>query len=358
MPFIALRTMQIGLPATGAAQLAEKQEAEEKFVLDPDYASRRGYQSDFLSTAVPLPGLTPKAQAQAVPVSGGGLELKYHHFSLFMSSQRKLLFFSAENSDRDLLGKQGRKALSGGASDKWIYDSRIDRKYQIGDEFYRGSGFDHGHVVRREDNYWGETTEEAVFSNFDTFHFTNCTPQHPAYNRSSEHGLWGELENHLAEESGAKKPKLSLFAGPVLSGSDIEKDGILVPKQFWKVVVADRDEGGIATFAFLLSQEDLVHDMEADIVAGPFKTYQIPLAKLEAMIEVRFAGVLHQTDTFDTDQHGADERLEVRYLEALRFPQPQTRSKQAEARTKEASVSKKPVSRPTVASMRKPVAKN
>jgi endonuclease G len=323
MPSAALQSLQLGLTqaAATAAPSAPEEGAEEKFVLDPDYAGRTGYQVDFLSVKVALPRLTPEAAAKAVTLSGGGRELKDHHFSLLMSSERKLLFFSAENSDRDLLGKQGRKALGGGASDKWIYDERIDHKYQVGESFYTGSGFDRGHVVRREDNYWGATDDEAVFSNFDTFHFTNCTPQHPAYNRSSKHGLWGELENYLAEQSGAKKPKLTLFAGPVFSDSDIEKDGVLVPKQFWKVVVVDRDAGGIATFAFLLSQEKLVQDMEEDLVAGPFKTYQIPLAKLETMIDVRFDQALRGTDTFDGAQHGANEKMEVPYLEAVRFSQ-------------------------------------
>ena len=205
MPFRALRSLRIGTPAGAVATPAVPGgDVDEKFVLDPDYASRHGYQPDFLSAHVPLPKLTPAALAKAVRVPGGGSELKYHHFSVVLSSERRLLFYSAQNSDRELLGQQSRKALSDGAADRWIFDKRIDRKFQVGDAFYRGSGFDRGHVVRREDNYWGENKSEAVFANFDTFHFTNCTPQHPAYNRSAEHGLWGELENYLADESAPK----------------------------------------------------------------------------------------------------------------------------------------------------------
>ena len=85
-------------------------------------------------------------------------------------------------------------------------------------------------------------------------------------------------------------------------------------------MVADRDAGGLATFAFLLSQAKLVRDMEEDIVAGPFKTYQVPLARLEKLTEVRFPEVLHKADTYAKARGGDEEKLEVRYLEALRFP--------------------------------------
>lgn len=198
-----------------------------------------------------------------------------------------------------------------------MFDDRIDRKFQIGDGFYAGSGFDRGHVFRREDNYWGATDEEAVFSNFDTFHFTNCTPQHPAYNRSSKHGLWGELENHLADQALHRKPKLTILAGPVLSDGDIRRGDVLVPKQFWKVAAANRDEGGIAAFAFLLSQEQLVRDMEEDIEAGPFAIYQLSLRKLEGMTGLGFVGVLHEADTM---RDAGEEAIRVPNLESLRMP--------------------------------------
>ena len=54
---------------------------------------------------------------------------------------------------------------------------------------------DRGHLVRRLDPAWGESKALAKIANDDTFHFTNCTPQHENFNQSRLAGLWGQLEN-------------------------------------------------------------------------------------------------------------------------------------------------------------------
>lgn len=271
--------------------------ASEKFILDPAYGKRKGYDPDFLAPNGSLPLPTLKTSARSTPLTNGvGDVLDYYHYSLTMNAARELLYWAASNSDRSETGTKGRKTLAGGAADAWVYDPRIGKGAQIGDAFYRGSGFDHGHVVRREDNYWGATDTEATYANFDSFHFTNCTPQHPAFNRSQQAGLWGELENRIASESKSKQPKLSLFAGPVFSERDPLRNGVLVPTSFWKVVLAPLDAGGLGAFAFLLSQEPLVDKKEADINLDPFQTYQLSTHKLESMLDMVFPDAVHAAD--------------------------------------------------------------
>ena len=44
--------------------------------------------------------------------------------------------------------------------------------------------FDHGHLTRRMDPNWG-TEEQAERANADTYHFTNCSPQHFRFNEAT-----------------------------------------------------------------------------------------------------------------------------------------------------------------------------
>jgi len=292
--------------------------ADEIKILDPDYDSRQGYDPKFLGHSVPLPKLTKAAAKDATRLKNSTeYVLRYYHFSIVMSQPRQLCFFAASNfsSDPALRGKLSRKQLGG---DSWGLDPRLTADEQVQNkELYVGTPFDLGHVVRREDNYWGATEEEAVYANWDTFHYTNCTPQHSAFNQSSQKGLWGLLENHITDEMKTKGNKLCIFAGPVFSNSDKKVNGIPVPKQFWKVIVALRDKGKLGAFGFVLSQEQLIKDIEAEFDPGEFKTYQVSLKQIESMTQVRFSTGVKKADAMASAS--PNEKLELGALEKLRW---------------------------------------
>lgn len=300
-------------------------EPTEAFNLDTNYSKRVGFVNNLLGIVIPMPHLSDNGVKLVVPRKDGKLEnklpfLHYHHFSLVMNKQRRMLFFAASNFDcsKQLRGTKSRKQLG---NDNWVFDPRIDNSAVISKDFYAHNQLDFGHVVRREDNYWGQTPLEAEYSNWDSFHLTNSTPQHEGFNRSGEKGLWGELENYITKTAKKGTDRLILFAGPVFSESDRNYHGVLVPKQFWKVIVASAnadastDEkktsgsngkkvrrggsglgAGITAFGFLLSQQQLVDDMEQFIVDAEFKPYQVPISKIEKMTEVRFDAAVLAAD--------------------------------------------------------------
>lgn len=290
--------------------------AEEAIPIDEDYAERAGYRPSFLGTPVPLPTLTEGAQALAsIPddAAEGDYLLRYHHFSIAMNKQRRLLFFAALNTTRhpDLLGTKSRKALG---RDQWILDPRIPSGHQVTSrELYGPTEFDRGHIVRREDAYWGKNEGEAAYANYDSFHYTNCTPQHPKYNQSSQRGLWGLLENHITKKSEDEELRLSIFAGPVLAENDPVISRVKIPRQYWKIVIAKRKGAptALGAWAFLLSQSKLVKEQrdkfEGVFDAGDFATYQVRVSRIEQLTDIRFASIVRSSDTLDASDEAPAE---------------------------------------------------
>jgi endonuclease G len=304
-------TIRVGEPRHGGDTLGAPadvpaQPPQEAIPVDDDYSNRKGYATDFLrgGPSVPLPTLTDAGMALVSRDSENNEPvLRYHHFSLMVNRKRRLLFFAAWNLERKPGEKKKSRAdLQGGAKDQWILDPRIPSGHQVTTrELYGPTVFDRGHIVRREDAYWGPPGE-AEYANFDTFHYTNCTPQHPAYNQSSKKGLWGLLENHVTKEATDNEIRLCIFGGPVLAGNDPVIENVKIPRRFWKVIVAKTKKAKLGAWAFLLSQAKLV-DAEKDasegtFAPGEFDTYQIALARIQDLTEVRFDRTLLDADTF------------------------------------------------------------
>src|SRR5262249_47194612 len=155
--------------------------------IDPDYSNREGYDSEFLGTRVALPVLTPAQRAnvalnvRAAPGQDATV-LAYHHFSVVMNKARRIAYYTAVNIDGNISRRIPR------ARDRWFFDPRIDRRDQTGGGLYAGNDFDQGHLVRRLDPAWGADANTARVANDDTFHYTNCSPQHKNFNRNQS--LW------------------------------------------------------------------------------------------------------------------------------------------------------------------------
>ena len=265
---------------------------------DRDYASRHGYDADFLGVPVPLPEVRDLDVASKL--DDGSHVLRYEHFSLAMHRLRRLAIVTASNVDaspaRKLAGELG--------SPGWITDPRIPALHQLPDRFFtrdRGA-FDRGHVVRREDVEWGDTFEELRRANADSFHVTNCSPQVARFNQSREQGLWGLLENMILDQ--ADTERLCVLAGPVLAAGDPPFSGVdskgpvevLIPRKFWKVVVA-RGGDGLQAFAFVLEQDLSDVDFAEFIVEPRWRSSMISLPGLEELTGlVAFDGALHDAD--------------------------------------------------------------
>jgi endonuclease G len=292
-------TVSLGSAARIGEREDESVESLEAITPDEDYTNRPGFDVNFLGSRVALPKLDNTIAKLAVPVEGGGIELKYFNYSVIMNSKRRLAFVSAVN----LSGKAPVHFAREG-KDRWFFDPRIEKRFQIGNELYAGNPLDRGHLTRRNDAAWGDTKKEAKLANDDTFHFTNCSPQHEIFNQSTKADqqgvlLWGNIEKHIEKEA-SRDGRLCVFNGPVFRGDDRKHRDIPIPREYWKVVVCKSDSGKLKAVAFRLSQEDLIADLpEEEFQEGPYRPFQVKIAALEQAVKLDF-GDLHRFDPLES----------------------------------------------------------
>jgi endonuclease G len=210
--------MGSGASSEAAADRDEGAAALEKQLrFDPDYAQREGYQRDFLGVEIALPGIVAARKPEMLKGPGNRvLVLRYHHYSLAMNQDRRFQMWSAVNVDYSAGARVHAQKREAFGTDHWVLDPRIPESLQVQDaEFYKpATRIDRGHVVRRDDSCWGSTFTATEYANSDTFHWTNCTPQHERFNQSKQAGLWGGLEDVIKERAEDGIERLSIFAGP------------------------------------------------------------------------------------------------------------------------------------------------
>jgi endonuclease G len=274
----------------------EDGDVAEKIEIDPNYANRRGYDPSFLGDGahrIPLPrlpdNLYAKTSKKADAAGGGRHVLPYYHYSVVMNMERRLAFFTAVNVNGRLSRRLTRER------DKWALDPRIPAGEQTGEAVYRDNPLDRGHLVRRLDPAWGQTLFVAKRANDDTFHFTNCTPQHEDFNQNKT--TWAGLEDYILENADNRDLRVTVFTGPVLADDDDQYRGVQLPRQYWKVVAMVKRNGDLSATAYLLSQERLIDGLEiAEAFSyGAYRTFQVPVSRVEAMTRLSF-GALADAD--------------------------------------------------------------
>jgi DNA/RNA endonuclease G (NUC1) len=239
-----------------------------------------GYDPDFLGVEIPLPKITLPKDAL----------LHYLHFSIGMNKDRRMPFYTAVNIDALSYNKlksqiPSRKEIG---EDDWELDLRLDKAAQLPKSFYRYNDFDLGHMVRREDAIWGETLEEALKANDDTFFLTNATPQHKDFNRSAER--WKGLEDYALKHARKNDLRLTVFTGCIFTEKDRLFAKVKIPARFWKIMVMVKENGTPSATGYIVHQDDLIEDIteQSLFYYEQFKTYQVDLKTIEEATGIKF----------------------------------------------------------------------
>ncbi|WP_080055305.1 DNA/RNA non-specific endonuclease [Spirosoma aerolatum] len=307
----------------------------------PDYSNRKGYDPTFLGIVLPLPGLTgtqPDLAAinkQALP--NRPFEFTYQNFSLVMNKKRRLPFFTAVNIDGGSVVQINRQtgAITRNESEgleeareTWYDDPRIDPKETTQDTLYRTADFrifQRGHLVKRTDPSWGGA-ERAFKGQSDTFHFTNCSPQHEKFNPINTR--WAGVEDWITRVSDNENIRVTVFSGPVFGDNDPLFSNLPVPKQFWKVIVWS-ENGKIRSTSILADQGDLLQaaqsgregldDPNADSRNKFPKTYHVSIKTIEKLTGLDFGNDVRRGDSAPRGGESL-EFSDVTQLQPIVFP--------------------------------------
>jgi DNA/RNA endonuclease G (NUC1)/V8-like Glu-specific endopeptidase len=324
------------LPA-GGEMLETKADDE----LEMDYSDCMGFSSKFMKVETPLPVPNTQLKRKLARLTDDPDEyvLRYHHYSTMHHSIRRVPVVSAINID----GNPSKRRDTSERKDKWLRDNRIDFAVQLTDAYYRNSKFDKGHMARREDANWGRTPEQAKRNADLTCMYTNACQQARGLNRAvfGYEGLWGELEQLLLEQGVAQEEgrsaRICVYNGPVFVDTDPVFKGVQTALRFFKVVVWLDAAGEPRTTAFILSQEDLVNDIQFEELQLDkiFIDHQCSIEYLEQLTGLYFTGI-RDWDTFVPEASGKQvKRLSAGDIESLaaRPPRQKKRAGAVQERT-------------------------
>lgn len=286
----------------------------EVLAVDPDYANRRGFDPDFLgSHAIDLPRPDRERAKQIAPLRAGEPDaeagiLAYEHFAVVMDRSKRMAMFTATNIDGAsyLSVDRATGQVGGPEGDKWFKDPRISETFTTGQGFYSEWShlFDRGHLTRRTDPTWG-TASEAERANADTFHFTNCSPQHFRFNQTTR--FWQGVERYILEnglfQNGASK-RLVVFQGPLFDAKiDLYADDLQIPSSFFKVVAWNGENDRLRAVGLVVDQLALLSETRSnlarprDVPAVDVSQWRVGLAVIERRTGLSFGADLLEADT-------------------------------------------------------------
>jgi DNA/RNA endonuclease G (NUC1) len=229
---------------------------------------RPGFDTGFLGVELPLPTVTGVAE-----------EFRYLHFSVVMNPTRRLPWYVAYN-----IAPRNNEVQR---ADVWQPDPLLPASFQAGDQHFRATGFDRGHMVSPLSVTWG-TRREAWIANHQTFFWTNNAPQHPLMNRH-----WWQCVEAWEREQATIYGRGVAFAGPVLANDDPVhsasesligrlrvRENFRLPRRFWKLVVfADAERRlPLKVAAYFFDQEALVKNPPRQVEPA---TFQVSIDRLQ-----------------------------------------------------------------------------
>ena len=276
-----------------------------------------GFNESFLAAGlVGLPVLTT-----VTPVPSIYSFVHHQNMTTCFHRSRMLALYTACNYDKTGLFESVNR------SNAFRIDPQVPAELQLGEGFYKSSTldisasvnyFDRGHIIARRYNQWGETKEEAIRGERDTYFFTTILPQVRELNQEE----WEDLESFIIERGKLKVEKISVIAGALLLANDpvatyidkyerIEKT-IQIPVAFWKIVYYEVN-GELRKIAFLMSQRNRLREIDFiqfppspelapdpfDSIGDPLKTYIINSRLIEEKASLQFAGA---SEKFQQDE--------------------------------------------------------
>ncbi len=314
--------------------------ASEALRIDENYDNRTGYDDKFIDGAtLPLPvisaalkrGVAPLRSGTGAGTGAGGGVLHYQHFSLVLHKSRRVAIFTATNIDgATYLSVDRTTGLAGGGqeTEKWFKDPRVSDAFTLNQDFYSAwsSYFDRGHLTRRSDPTWG-TAQEAERANADTFHFSNCSPQHFRFNQTAK--FWQGAERYVLENgvlAAGNGNRITVMQGPIFNDAiDLWADDVQIPSSFFKVI-AWKSSAGLKSVGLIVDQLALLSESRAalmppaQLASVNVSNWRVSIKTIEAKTGLDFGAAVRGADTIKATGQpavGAEKAVLMRSLSDL-----------------------------------------
>lgn len=318
-------TVRLGAPVSGGVGVVTSAvetptktltRGAEALKIDINYQNRVGYLADFIQDHIlPLPTPNATLASQIAPLREGEPnaatgELKYEHFSVKMNKSKRIAIFTATNIDGEtyLVVDRDTGEVVGSESETWYKDPRISEAFFIGQSFYSGwsTYFDRGHLTRRTDPTWG-TEIQAERANADTYHFTNCSPQHFRFNQTTKY--WQGAERYILEKglfAADSNKHLCVFQGPIFDDQiDNWADDVQIPSSFFKIV-AWRGADSLKAVGLIVDQLPLLWETRVslgpphDVPSANVSQWRVAIKQIENRTGLDFGEAIRNADTIST----------------------------------------------------------
>ncbi len=293
-------------------------------VFDRDYASRAGFDTEFLSGfSIPEPAASSDLLPQLVhDQDGEEMIFDYHHFSLALEQSRKMPIWGACNVEytRALRGEE----VFDASSMERLKDPRMKDTDQL-----NADGLKHARYAVLELPLFG--TDQIVWGNdqrtrqqafVDHMHWSNTYLAHQSLKNAMDRGIWNRVERHLVNNLCADHPRATVFAGPLFDSTDpsIEIGGerIQVPLRAWKVVILkDQTAKGVdlRVYGFMYDVSGPLLDLSMDrLDMHRYKTYQAQLSDITERSGVIFPDIVMTGDIMKSLSLGRRGRVVIEKL--------------------------------------------
>lgn len=204
-----------------------------------------------------------------------------------IKSQRWTCYIlTKENSKKKVSRYYGDKdAIPGAANSSYPFDPNLSAGEYWDDDYYYGSGFDHGHICPSNDRLYNNEV------NYQTFFLTNMQPQYSVFNGSSSahkfSGLWINMEDFVYNTGKNLKDGDTLF---ICKGGTIDKESqiltrikgkLIVPKYFFCTLLL-KDSRGLRTLGFWFEHSNVYHGDD------PLVDYTMTIDEIEQLTGIDF----------------------------------------------------------------------
>ncbi len=203
----------------------------------------------------------------------------------------------------------------------------MSQAFYLGQDFYSAwsTYFDRGHLTRRTDPTWGDAAT-AERANADTFHFTNCSPQHFRFNQTAE--FWQGLERYALERGvlTAEGTRITVLQGPIFDEVvDRWADDVQIPSSFWKIAVWAGAEG-LKSVGLVADQEALLDEprrfvgLPTDVPLVNVQQWRVGIRAIEKRTGLDFGAPVREADTIrqqDQPDVGAEAAVPISRFEDI-----------------------------------------